>query len=229
MKKFVIGDIHGCYTALLAVVDAAGITPEDCLITLGDYIDRGPEVRQVLEWLLDRQQTGQLIPLLGNHELMMQASREDTQSYQFWLACGGEDTLRAYTPENEQMCLDHFPEEHWKFIENDCHRSHETETHIFVHASLHPGLPLNRQYEQVLFWDRCLLPPPHHSGKIMVCGHTPQVEGIPANYGHAVCLDTGVYLEGGWLTCLDVASGKYWQANQSGATRSCQLGDPRPS
>ncbi len=63
----------------------------------------------------------------------------------------------------------------------------------------------------------------------MVCGHTPQVEGIPANYGHAVCLDTGVYLEDGWLTCLDVASGKYWQANQSGATRSCQLGDPRPS
>ena len=229
MRTFVIGDIHGCYAALLAVVAAAGIMPDDSVITLGDYVDRGSEVRQVLDWLRTRQQAGQLIPLLGNHELMMREGRTDAKAYQFWIACGGQDTLRAYAPPGEQPSLKHFPEEHWQFIENDCLRWYETETHIFVHASLHPGLPLERQYEQVLFWDRCLRHPPHNSGKIMVCGHTPQLDGFPANYGHAICLDTGAYLEGGWLTCLDVVSGEYWQANQSGETRHCQLGEPRSS
>ena len=59
MRTFAIGDIHGCYAALMAVVDAAGIMPDDSVITLGDYVDRGSEVRQVLDWLRTRQQTGQ--------------------------------------------------------------------------------------------------------------------------------------------------------------------------
>jgi serine/threonine protein phosphatase 1 len=56
----------------------------------------------------------------------------------------------------------------------------------------------------------------------MVCGHTPQKSGRPRNIGHAVCIDTGACGDG-WLTCLDIASGKYWQAKQRGETRCSRL------
>ena len=226
MRTLVIGDIHGCYTALLAVVEAASLQPEDQLVTLGDYVDRGPQVREVMNWMCDRFAAGRLVPLLGNHELMMSSGRKDQKAYDFWIAYGGEETLRSYTPDDGDLALDHFPEAHWKFIDDDCRQSYENETHIFVHAGLHPDLSLDQQYEFVLFWDRFLKPPPHSSGKIMVCGHTPQPGGLPVNHGHAVCLDTGAYLDDGWLTCLDTDTGQYWQANQAGETRSDQLGDP---
>jgi serine/threonine protein phosphatase 1 len=56
----------------------------------------------------------------------------------------------------------------------------------------------------------------------MVCGHTSQKSGVPLNVGHAVCIDTRVYGKG-WLTCLDVTSGKVWQANQAGSVRTAWI------
>jgi serine/threonine protein phosphatase 1 len=61
----------------------------------------------------------------------------------------------------------------------------------------------------------------------MVCGHTAQKSGLPRDHGHAVCIDTWVYGKG-WLTCLDVATGEFWQANQRGQTRAGRLGGARP-
>jgi len=229
MRTLVIGDIHGCYTALLAVVEAAGLSPDDRLVTVGDYVDRGPQTREVVAWLCERFPAGNLIPLKGNHELMMLAAREDPKAYKFWANYGGAEALQSYAASaesDEEPTLELVPEGHWHFLEHDCQQWFETESHIFVHASLHPDLPLERQYEHVLFWDRFLRPPPHCSGKIMVCGHTPQPDALPVNFGHAICLDTGAYVEGGWLTCLDVATGEYWQANQVGETRSAMLDEP---
>ena len=74
----------------------------------------------------------------------------------------------------------------------------------------------------MLYWESFDDPRPHQSGKVMVCGHTPQRDGVPRNKGHAVCIDTGVHA-GGWLTCLDVKSGTYWQANEQGRTRTGML------
>jgi len=79
-------------------------------------------------------------------------------------------------------------------------------------------MPLNEQPDYMLFWEKFDNPPPHESGKIMVCGHTPQKNGLPRSIGHAVCIDTRVHA-GGWLTCLDVSSGRYWQANENQQTR----------
>ncbi|MAE65578.1 MAG: hypothetical protein CMJ18_15020 [Phycisphaeraceae bacterium] len=58
----------------------------------------------------------------------------------------------------------------------------------------------------------------------MVCGHTSQQSGLPLTNGHAICVDTNIY-GGGWLTCLDVASGTFWQANEQGDTRRMHLED----
>ena len=226
MKTYVIGDIHGCFTALQAVVEAAEVRSGDRLVTLGDYIDRGPQTREVLQWLCDRYAGGNLVPLLGNHELMMRAARDEPKSYDFWIAYGGKETLRSYGLSDDESALNQLPEAHWHFMDVDCRQWYETPTHIFVHAGLHPDFPLDQQYEFVLFWDRFLKPPPHHSGKTMVCGHTPQPEGIPVNHGHAICLDTGAYLEDGWLTCLEVETNDYWQANQSGDVRCGHLSAP---
>jgi len=65
-------------------------------------------------------------------------------------------------------------------------------------------------------------PAPHCSGKIMVCGHTSQKSGVPLNLGHAICIDTWAYGKG-WLTCLDVISGRVWQANQAGQQREAWI------
>jgi len=93
---------------------------------------------------------------------------------------------------------------------------------FFVHANYESHRPLSEQPEEMLYWEKFNDPPPHQSGKIMVCGHTPQKSGIPRNIGHAICIDTWAY-GNGWLTCLDVGSGKYWQANQRRETRGGQL------
>ena len=74
------------------------------------------------------------------------------------------------------------------------------------------------------WWEQFKDPEPHESGKIMVCGHTAQKSGRPCSVGHAVCIDTWAHGRG-WLTCLDVGSGMYWQANQQGETRKGWLED----
>ena len=66
-------------------------------------------------------------------------------------------------------------------------------------------------------------PPPHESGKTMVCGHTSQKSGIPVNIGHAICIDTFAW-GSGWLTCLDTESGVYWQTNHDGEHRTDVIG-----
>ena len=79
----------------------------------------------------------------------------------------------------------------------------------------------------MLYWEKLHrdYSAPHQSGKIMVCGHTAQQSGMPLDLGHAVCIDTFVYGTG-WLTCLDVHSGRLWQARQNGETRTGCLGEP---
>ena len=58
----------------------------------------------------------------------------------------------------------------------------------------------------------------HESGKTLICGHTSQDSGLPVNLGHSICIDTAAYKDG-WLTCLEVDSGHYWQTNQEGERR----------
>src|SRR5262249_33726571 len=162
--------------------------PEDRIVTLGDYVDRGPDSRGVLDQLLALRGSGTLIPLRGNHEVMLLGARAgDLDDLSVWMACGGRETLRSYgatKPGPEALAL--IPAEHWYFRENACRDWFETPTHFFVHASAYPDLPLDDQPEYMLFWERFDNCGPHCSGKIMVCGHTQQREGVPHNIGHAV-------------------------------------------
>ncbi len=224
-RLLAIGDIHGCRTALETLVAAVPITDDDLVVTLGDYVDRGPDSRGVVEWLIARYATDRLIPLLGNHEIVMQAARDAPGWFSSWLEFGGNATLASYAKGVGPGSLEDVPREHWDFFERRCRPYYETATHIFVHGGLDPKLPLHLQPDSLLFWEKFNNPQQHSSGRIMVCGHTAQKDGRPKNVGHAVCIDTWVYGDG-WLTCLEAATGRYWQANERGESRSGELANP---
>ncbi len=224
MRILAIGDLHGCLAALDTLLAAVQPTADDLLITLGDYVDRGPDSRGVLDRLVRLSQTHKLIALLGNHDQMMLESRDSTRDMEDWLEAGGDGTLASYARPGEPGTLQDVPAEHWDFLENHCRDWFETERHFFVHANVYPDLPLDEQPQFMLRWEQLRQDSrPHESNKVMVCGHTRQKNGVPLDLGHAVCIDT--WPDGmGWLTCLEVPTGRLWQANQRGERRTGWLG-----
>ncbi len=220
MRTFAIGDIHGCATALDLILLEIELQPTDVLVTLGDYVDRGPDSKGVINRLLGLQNRVQLIALRGNHEIMMLQARDNPAAEETWRFYGGDTTISSYGSD----ALADIPDEHWDFIENQCVRYWENDTHFFVHANAYPKLPLFQQPNDRLFWRKFDYPEPHISGKIMICGHTSQQSGLPVHIGHAICLDTWAYGDG-WLSCLNLQSGQLWQANQAGEQRQMWLNE----
>src|SRR4051794_8193491 len=96
MRTLVIGDIHGCYVALDALLGLVQPAADDRLITLGDYVDRGTDSRAVLDRLIALYDAGRLIPLRGNHDEMMLQCRSDHNERRLWLRFGGVQTLVSY-------------------------------------------------------------------------------------------------------------------------------------
>jgi serine/threonine protein phosphatase 1 len=220
MRTLAIGDIHGCLTALTTLLDFVAPAPDDRLITLGDYVDRGPDSRGVLDLLIALHTKGQVVALRGNHEEMMVSSRTSEAMRRMWLGCGGRETLASYgAPEPDAASLDAVPPAHWRFLEETCVDWFVTERHFFVHANAYPDVPFDEQPGFMLRWEGVFEPIRHFSGKVMICGHTRQPDGLPLNLGSTVCIDTGAYDREGWLTCLDVDAGRYWQADQHGRCR----------
>jgi len=222
-RLLAIGDIHGCFAALQTLEEIVPFRPDDLIVTLGDYVDRGPQSREVLDWVIARHAAGQVIPLRGNHEVMMLEAREGEDMLDEWLQVGGRKTLDSYVAAGTTGQLTDVPASHWQFLEFQTRRYLETATHFFVHAGVIPDLPLEEQPDEYLFWERFFDASPHESGKIMVCGHTPQTSYRPSDIGYAVCIDTWIY-KGGWLTCLDPQTGEYWQANQQRQSKHDWLG-----
>jgi serine/threonine protein phosphatase 1 len=223
MRTLAIGDIHGCSAALDHLLKLVRPGPDDRLVFLGDYVDRGPDSRGVLDRLIRLHAGGRVVALRGNHEIMMLAARQDDEARRAWLSVGGRPALASYGP---GATLDDVPAVHWRFMEQDCVDWYETDTHIFVHAQLDPGLALEDQPSYLLHWEPVSeWTPPHRSGKQVVCGHTSQKSGAPLHLGHLVCIDTHAH-GGGWLTCLHAETGRIWQADQRGRTRTGYLDEP---
>ena len=222
MRLLAIGDIHGCSKAFDTLLALVAPTSDDWLVTLGDHIDRGPDSKGVMARLFSLAATGRLISLMGNHEQMILDAREDVGLVPMWLQYGGEATLASYRRPGHPPSFDDIPAGDWKFLEQFCVNYFESEKHFFVHGNADPDLWLPDQPTAVLRWQKFFAPRPHKSGKTMVCGHTYQASGWPKNLGHAVCIDTWAY-GNGWLTCLDVETGEFWQANQQGEARTAHL------
>jgi serine/threonine protein phosphatase 1 len=229
MRTLAVGDVHGCSTALDAVLAAVRPAADDLLIFLGDYVDRGPDSRGVIDRLLALRQAHRVVALRGNHELMMWRARADRSEFRMWCSVGGAQTLASYGKfPGRAGGLADVPDAHWEFLERTCMDYYETDTHIFAHAGVDPGAPLAEQSELWLFWEflNPEAPIAHESGKTLVCGHTSQRSGEVLDLGTTICIDTNIYADG-WLTCLDVTGRRYWQAKQTGEVRTGVLGQPR--
>lgn len=224
MRNLAIGDIHGCSSMLDELIMFVQPTPQDRLIFLGDYVDRGPDSRGVLDRLITLRDRLNVVCLRGNHELMMSRARRDKSEYKMWYAVGGMQALASYGLPGRMGTLNDVPERHWQFLEKDCVDYFETDQQIFVHAGVDNHLPMEQQNEDHLFWDFFdpEAPPRHVSGKCVICGHTSQRSGEILNRQTGICIDTFAY-GGGWLSCLDAGSGRYWQVNLFGKKRTGQL------
>lgn len=217
--QLAIGDIHGCLISLETMLDLIQPTAEDLVVTLGDYVDRGPDSKGVIDRLLELKKTHNFIHLMGNHEIQMIRAMETRQDRERFLSglCGGQDTLDSYGGSFEDVL-----EEHWEFMRSAA-LYHELEDHILVHAGVEAGVALDAQDRETYYYQRFHSQRAHVSGKTVVCGHTIQGD-LPTDLGYAICLDTCAY-GGGWLTALDVDSGQLWQTNERGESREIHRED----
>lgn len=200
--------------SLKSLFDLVNFQPDDVIVMLGDYVDRGPDSKGVLDFLIEAKKSLQIVHLLGNHEIMMLGAREDPAEFDNWIwdRVGGAATLESYPGGN----MAGIPSDHWAFIGASL-PYYELDNAFFVHANAYSDVALSDQPDYMLYWEHLTLSgaAAHYSGKKMVCGHTAQKSGVPLNLGHTVCIDTCAY-GGGWLTCLEVDTGRYWQTNEVG-------------
>ena len=141
-RTIAIGDVHGCSPALEAILQAIDPQPDDTLVTLGDYVDRGPDSRGVIERLLAVAKRCRLIPILGNHEEMMLAVVDGQLPPDDWLRCGGQATVDSYG--ESEPGVPALPREQESFLRR-CEPYYETDTHLLLHANYDPQLPLAEQ------------------------------------------------------------------------------------
>ncbi len=213
-----IGDVHGCYRALVALLGVLAPSSNDTVVFLGDAVDRGPSSKQVVDRILALREMCKVVFIMGNHEEIMRDAISGRGLFNQWLMdVGGQATLDSYGGS-----ADAIPPEHIRFLVSAL-PYWETETDIFVHASLESDVSLTNQTSEFLRWrhlggsER-----PHVSGKRIICGHTPQTDGVPLIYEGWVCIDT--FPHGGkWLSCLDVDSNHVFQTSESGDVREFPL------
>ncbi len=229
-----VGDIHGMYEKLIALMDQIRFDPaEDLLIFLGDYIDRGPKSLACLDYVMSLQQRypERVIALMGNHEDMCinyyeyegrRRSLLDDLGKQMvlvWLDNGGNDTYNEFKTLSRRELNKRL---RWMQALPVCYRAGDF---YFCHAGIQPYIPLENQREGDLLWMRegffCL-----YDGRYgtVVVGHTP-VQRLQKRYwkdgqppvtpqfleNKIIFCDTGSYYEDGRLSCVDVLTGKYWQ------------------
>ena len=142
MRTLAIGDIHGCLHSLEQLARYVGFQEDDVIITLGDYVDRGPDSKGVIDFLLNLRKTHEVVTLRGNHEIMMLEAVHSETCLNSWLGFGGKESLASYG-----SSFDEVPEAHWEFMKK-VNATHETENHFFVHANADPSAPIYAQPDE---------------------------------------------------------------------------------
>jgi serine/threonine protein phosphatase 1 len=155
-RTYAVPDLHGRYDLLRAAIDRIVLHSQGHIakvVALGDYVDRGPNSRQIIEFLIDWPLPElRLVTLKGNHEAMMWECCRNLSEMSRWLGNGGDQTIFSYgQPAMKDASV--IPAAHLNWIEAlpllyvDRHR-------IYVHAGIDPAIPLHQQSEQTLLWKR---------------------------------------------------------------------------
>jgi calcineurin-like phosphoesterase family protein len=215
-RVYVIGDIHGRSDLLDRMAgeicaDLAARPVDDSLVvTVGDYIDRGPDSRGVIERLRRNPFPTRFVPLKGNHEALLEGFLLDPGVAAHWRRLGGLETLQSYGVPVGQVMLGKdyleaaralataMPEEHFTFLAS-LKTSLTVGKYFVCHAGVRPGVPLERQSDEDLLWIReAFLTSRADFGKIVVHGHTPAEQ--PERLANRINVDTGAFMTGR-LTC----------------------------
>ncbi|SFD88541.1 serine/threonine protein phosphatase 1 [Sulfitobacter brevis] len=207
---YAIGDIHGQKAELDRVLDLIEQDggKEASIVFLGDYVDRGPDSRAVLDTLIAGRDLGRdWTFLMGNHDRMFAWFLQDYPRHDAYLPIdlnwlhprlGGDTTLASYGihfTSRDRMLDVHaqarsaVPPAHLHFV-HSLKLSHETQNHFFAHAGIRPDVPLADQDQEDLLWIRKEFH--RHSAahlKLVVHGHTPVQAAT--HYGNRVNLDSG--------------------------------------
>ena len=225
-RVLAVGDIHGMYEKLIKLMEKIRFDQEDdLLVFLGDFVDRGPDSVRCLQYVYDLQHAypDTVICLLGNHEVMMSSYLiQKRLNYNTviadyadsWLENGGFETLKQLDEletgiKNELL----------QWVEN-LPVKYQYQEFFFCHAGVDPNVPLSVQNEFDMLWRRQQWWEQYKGVETIVVGHTPVQRMMKqARYAkplfmpnNVIMCDTGAYMNGGKLSCVDVLSKKVWQA-----------------
>jgi len=217
-RIFAVGDVHGCAVELESLIVKINPQSDDLIVFLGDYVDRGPESRQVIDLVLALAKRCQVVALKGNHEAMFCdfLDRPESSGAGAFVLNGGAATLAQYMTEEGAIEV---PEAHLNFLRT-LKLTHETEDFFFVHAGV-PDVPLKdlnpAEHELIFLWTRTpFLRSKFKWEKLVIHGHTPvqHAEILP----NRVNVDTGCVYNGK-LTAIELPSMRLIQV-QRGETAS---------
>jgi serine/threonine protein phosphatase 1 len=212
MKRFVIGDIHGAYKALIQCFELSGFDREnDLLISLGDLADGWPDVDKVFNELLTVQN---LVTILGNHDQWLLHWFRTGDAPDIWLKQGGSSTIKS---------IGDYPPERFRELLEKSVLYHKRDNFLFVHGGILIDRPLEMQDKDVFLWDRSLIrqilknlengvASKLTSFDMVFVGHTPTINFGPPEpiISNGVCmLDSGAGWPGGKLTIMNIDTGEY--------------------
>jgi serine/threonine protein phosphatase 1 len=219
LRLYVIGDIHGRSDLLDRMVDEIHRdlenheSGESLTVTLGDYVDRGPDSRGVLDRLARNPFPTRYIALKGNHETLFETFLRDSSVGPSWRGLGGLETLHSYGVRVAELMLGTgydqasgalraaVPEEHLRFL-SSLEPSLTVGNYFLCHAGVRPGVSLARQSLDDLLWIRDeFLDSKTDFGKIVIHGHSPT--DWPEVLPNRINIDTGAYATGR-LTCIAI-------------------------
>jgi serine/threonine protein phosphatase 1 len=209
MLLYAIGDIHGrsdCLARAHDLIDrdvaernAQGRALE---IYVGDYVDRGPDSKGVIDLLIARSNSARVVALRGNHEIMMESFLRGLTSFEDWRRMGGLETILSYGVDARGLLekggvrprdlAERVPNSHLRFI-SSLKNVYKVGAYCFVHAGLRPGVAIERQSIEDLVWIRDdFLTFPGDFGFIVIHGHTPVINIDFLR--NRINIDTGAYV-----------------------------------
>ena len=222
-RLYVIGDIHGRLDLLqrmsgLVNTDIKSSGQDNLIVTLGDYIDRGPDSRGVIDYLLSNPFAGQFVGLKGNHEALLEKFLGDSTIGADWWRLGGLETLKSFgITVGPRMTRRGFKKAavqlHETLSQQQLEFFSSLKTSVVVggyflcHAGVRPGVALDLQNDDDLLWIRDeFLESKIDFGKIVIHGHTPTRE--PQVLANRINIDTGAF-DSGRLTCVVLEEGRH--------------------
>lgn len=210
-KIFAFSDVHGSYDEMMGLYKQLPINPKkDQLIVLGDFIDRGPDTKKVVEQLMAwKKKYPHWQILYGNHEdLMLDTLMYNGRiydSFDLWYQQGGRETFYSYIPDelsNYEKAIiqikEAIPQEHLEWIAA-LPRFYQTDKYIFVHGGVKPGKTVEETETQDVLWIRDeFIYSDYDWGKKVIFGHTPNEKdlGMPIIMGNKIGIDGAVGASG---------------------------------